>query len=130
LNLKVSSGIFSFFLNTPQTHKNEQIGSKRHPKQFGVFLTLFTTLFDTSILGIDKTKALQQTPPPHGLVFLRSSPNLGVCPVFKSTGDTPPRPQKSTAAAPPIFFTEAYGYTKAKHLYWHLLSKALLAPLP
>ena len=46
------------------------------------------------------------------------------------TPNLPPPPKKSTAAALPIFFTEAYGYTKAKHLYWHLLSKALLAPLP
>ena len=34
-------------------------------------------------------------------------------------------PKKSTGAALPIFFTEAYGYTKAKHLYWHLLSKGI-----
>ena len=40
-----------------------------------------------------------------------------------STDATPP--QKALPQHYPYFFTEAYGYTKAKHLYWHLLSTTI-----
>ena len=40
-------------------------------------------------------KMLQHTPPSHELVFMRSSPNLGVCPI-QALAVPCPLPQKST----------------------------------